>query len=69
MHAFEIIAWAIDGALYCTDHAEPTQAEQDDGYATPVFASDEGWQEHCCDTCCAEAVEAGEPVLTLSESL
>lgn len=69
MRATDIIAWAIDGALYCADHADPTREEQDDGYATPVFAADEGWQDHCCDTCCAEAVETGEQPMTLGEGL
>lgn len=65
MKSYEVVAWLIDGALYCTDHASGEEGNEE---ITPVFAGEEGWQDHVCDTCVVLAIEAGEPVQTLGES-
>ena len=63
MKAFDIVAYAVDGALYCAEHHTPEDT------SSPVFASDEGWQDHCCDDCVLEAIESNEQCDTLGESL
>jgi hypothetical protein len=55
MKSYEVIGWTIEGEYYCADHCEPTQDEQDDGYATPVFAGDEGADDCHCAQCFDES--------------
>jgi hypothetical protein len=51
-----IIAWAHDGALFCTDCADGSAP--DNGYGpNPVFSTDEG-PHGSCDTCTADIDEA-----------
>lgn len=69
MKYFEVVAYAFEGELYCADHANFEPSDLAEGFVTPVFAGNEGWEDHCCGTCLAEAVEAGEKPLTLGESL
>jgi hypothetical protein len=55
MHAWDVVAWALDGALHCTECADGS--EPDTGYGpNPVFAVDEG-PHGCCDTCGADLDE------------
>ena len=52
MHSCGLIAWLIDGQLYCPDCCHPTQGEIDHAYACARFVDD---SEHdlsaCCGTC------------------
>lgn len=48
MKAWEIVGFAYDGTIYCSDH-KPDATEEDG--LSPVFASDEGWESDVCDTC------------------
>lgn len=56
MHATEVIGYAIDGAFYCPDHAQIDEGDESDGYASPVFAGDEGADDHTCSTCLADDI-------------
>lgn len=56
MHATEVIGYAIDGAFYCAEHAQVDDGDEEMGHATPVFAGDEGADEHTCDGCLADEI-------------
>ena len=62
MHATEVIGYAIDGAFYCAEHARVDEGDEEMGHATPVFAGDEGADEHTCDGCLAEQVAARDSI-------
>jgi hypothetical protein len=68
MQDYEVVAYGCDGQLYCPEHIAPTKEELEDGFVYPVFAGNEGWEDHCCFVCLSEAVERGEQPLTLGES-
>lgn len=60
MHATDIVAWAYDADLHCPDCARAAgmtkdgAADSEWNAPTPLFASDEGWQNRHCGTCNAE---------------
>jgi hypothetical protein len=54
--AHQVTGYAIEGAFYCAEHAQIDAGDIDEGHATPVFAGDEGADEHTCDACSAERV-------------
>jgi len=55
MHAWDVVAWACDGALRCPECSDGS--EPDNGYGpNPVFASDEG-PHGSCDSCGADLDE------------
>lgn len=60
MRAYDIVAYTVDGDILCPEHAFNTES--------PVFASDEGWEEHCCSECLHIAISNNETPLTLGES-
>ena len=67
--AFEVVAYAMAGELYCPEHAQPIGADDEgEGRVSPVFLDSEGWHDHACSTCLAEALEAGEAPETLGEA-
>lgn len=56
MKHFDVIGYHDeDGGSYCTDHAP-------DDTSRPVFAGDEGADEHHCDECIAEAVRVRDSI-------
>lgn len=56
MQAFEVIGYAIEGAFYCAEHAQVDEGDEEMGHATPVFAGDEGADDHTCDGCLADEI-------------
>jgi hypothetical protein len=56
--AYDVVGYAIEGAFYCTEHAQVDEGDTDCGHATPVFAGDEGADEMTCDGCVADEVAA-----------
>jgi hypothetical protein len=59
--AYDVVGYAIEGAFYCTEHAQVDEGDTDCGHATPVFAGDEGADDMTCDGCVADAVAARQP--------
>jgi hypothetical protein len=43
--------------------------DEEAGHVWPVFADSDGWQDHCCSACLAEAIAAGEKPETLGASM
>lgn len=59
MNLAEVVGYAGDGAVYCTEHMSEDEAESL-GYQ-PIFASDEGWEEMKCDQDDPDMAETGNP--------
>lgn len=68
MHSFDIVAYTCEGDIYCPDHIQIDEGDEENGHVSPIFVDGEGWAEHCCSACLAEAVDKGEPVETLGEA-
>ena len=58
MHSTDIVAYSYDAAIHCVEctmnkfNNNPDNAEDSEGNPIhPVFASDEGWENDCCDDC------------------
>jgi hypothetical protein len=62
MKHHEVIGYAIEGAFYCTHHAQVDEGDTECGHATAVFAGDEGAGEMTCDGCLAEEVTARDSI-------
>ena len=60
--AHDVVGYAIEGAFYCAEHAQLDEGDVDEGHATPVFAGDEGADEHTCSACLAEQVTARDSI-------
>lgn len=68
MNATDIVAYGCEGELYCPEHIVIDDGDEEAGHVWPVFADNEGWQDHCCSACLAEAIAAGEKPETLGEA-
>ena len=57
MKGYEIVAYAYNAALHCTDCARDEGMDEDDALdnewneAHPIFASDDDWIDQFCDDC------------------
>lgn len=52
MKAWDIVGWQFAGVIYCTAHPpEVPDATETEAGKSPIFVSDEDWDEDCCDTC------------------
>lgn len=56
MRADEVIGYGIEGEYYCADHAQLDEGDEETGHATPVFAGDDGADEHTCSACLNEEI-------------
>jgi hypothetical protein len=54
MQAFEIVGWIVESEFTCEQHADVDSEDEDHGFATPVFAGDEGADDHYCAACHAD---------------
>lgn len=48
MKAWEVVGYAVDGDVYCPTCAPHVEDEDDE---SPIFASDEGWEDDSCGAC------------------